>query len=87
MAIAQHVRRMEFERDVMHAYQTVRIGLMVKRKTVGTKTTVAMPKWDEVIGRSGNSLRAGDSHNKGRAFLQMVAARTGSKVRKAQRAS
>jgi len=64
------------------AYQTVRIGLMVKRKRSGKRETVTMPKWSEVTGKgSGNTLKAGDSKEKGLSFLNMLAARTGSKVR------
>lgn len=64
------------------AYQTVRIGLMVKRKRSGKRETVTMPKWSEVIGKgSGTTLKAGDSKEKGLAFLNIVAARTGTKVR------
>jgi len=64
------------------AYQTVRIGLMVKRKRAGKRETVTMPKWSEVTGKgSGNTLKAGDSKEKGLAFLNLVAARTGAKVR------
>jgi hypothetical protein len=66
-----------FEMATVQAYQTVRIGLMVKR----TKTTVKMPKWSEVMGNDLNTFKAGDSREKGLAFMQMLAARAGSKVR------
>jgi hypothetical protein len=80
LAIAAEMRRREFERDTVHAYQVVRIGLMVKRSKSGR---VTLPKIDECLGKKrGATLEAGDPHEKGRAFLQMVAARTGSKVRK-----
>lgn len=77
----------QIERDVALAYQVVRIGLMVKRKTVGKRTTVTMPKWEEVLRGTSSTLalKPGDSKDKGMAFMQMLAARAGSKVRKVKR--
>lgn len=85
MAIAHDRRQREFERDTVLAYQVVRIGYMVKRAKSGR---VTLPKISECLGKkSGTTLEAGDSHAKGRAFLQMVAARTGSRVRPVKRTS
>jgi hypothetical protein len=71
----------KFEMATAQAYQTVRIGLMVKR----TKTSVRMPKWSDVLGKGGQTFTAGDSRDKGLAFLHMLAARAGTKVRMGKR--
>lgn len=85
LAIARERDRREFERDTVLAYQVVRIGYMVKRTKSGR---VTLPKLTECLGKkSGTTFEAGDSHEKGRAFLQMVAARAGSKVRRLTRPS
>lgn len=66
---------------MLQAYQTVRIGLLVKR----TRSTVKMPSWAEVMGRGANTLKAGDSKEKGLAFMQVLAARVGGTVRLGKR--
>ena len=50
--------------------------------------TVTMPKWEEVTRRGTNArtFTVGDSPEKGRAFLQEVAAVTGGKVKRVKRA-
>lgn len=70
LAVAKKVARDRFERDTVQAYQTIRIWAMT-RSSKGR-----MPSIGKVLGTDASSFKAGDSPQKARAFMEILAART-----------
>lgn len=77
-AIHAERERSAFELATAQAYQTVRIWAMTKSKK-------RMPKFDDVLHGGDQRIDARTSPAKARAMLEMLAAKTGGKVRSVKR--
>lgn len=77
-AIAKERRQEAFELATVQAFQTVRVWAHVKSKK-------RFPSLDSLLGKGAN-VATGDMHpTKARAFLEVLAARTGGKVRRVKK--